>query len=156
MRRFFLALRVRVEVVARPLPDVTEALQRPADGVLGDAPVGEKCEDFLEQRHRPARRRVAEVLRRDGQEGFQQVFLVFVEQRVPASAGLVRQRRRVAVLQVGLDPVVDALPGDAEHAGDVGGRAAEVELQDRQGAAIAARIRGVRELAAEPLPLPRS
>src|SRR5439155_15236474 len=48
MRRFFLAQRVRLEVVARPLPDVVHALQRPAHGVIGDALVGEELKDLLE------------------------------------------------------------------------------------------------------------
>jgi hypothetical protein len=154
MRRFFLALRVRVEVVARPLPDVIQAAQGSADGVIGHALVGEGFDHLPEQRHHPARRRVAQILGRDGEEGFEQVLLVFVQQRVPAPAGLVRQGGGVAGPRVRLDPEVDALPGDAEHPGDVSGRAAEVELQDREGPPIEAGIGGVRELTAEALSLP--
>jgi hypothetical protein len=154
MRRFFLALGVRVEVVARPLPDVIQAPQRPAHGVLGHALVGEEREHLLEQGHRPTGRRVAEVLGRDGEKGFEQVRLVLVQQRVPAPPCFVRQRGGVAGLHVRLDPVVDALPGDAEHPGDVSGGPAKVELQDRQGPPVQAGIGGVRELTAEALALP--
>jgi hypothetical protein len=154
MRRFFLALGVRVEVVARPLPDVIQPPQGPAEGVIRDALVGEEFEGFLEQRHRPTRRRVAEILGRDGEEGFEQVLLVLIQHRVPPPARLVRQRGGVVPLQVGLDPVVDALPGDAEHPGDIGGWAAKVELQDGEGPPKEAGILGVGELTAEALPLP--
>jgi hypothetical protein len=153
MRRFFLALGVRLEVVARPLPDVIAAPQRPADGVVGGALVGDEFEYLAQQGHRPAGGRVAEVLGRDGEEGFEQVFLVLIEQRLPAAARFVGQRGGVAVAQVRRDPAVDALAGDTEHAGDVRSGAPEVELQDGEGAAVEAGIRGVGELTAEPLPL---
>jgi hypothetical protein len=154
MRRFFLALGVRVEVGARPLPDVIQAPQCPAHGVLRHALVGEEREYLLEQGHRPTGRRVAEILGRDGEEGFEQVLSVLVQQRVAAPACFVRQGGGVAGLQVRLDPVVDALPGDAEHPGDVGGGAAKVELQDRKRPPVPAGIGGVRELTAEALALP--
>ena len=154
MRRFFLALGVRLEVVARPLPDVVPAPQRPPEGRVGDALVGDELKDLPQQGHRPTGGRVAEVLGRDGEEGLQQVFLVLVEQRGPATAGLVGQRGGVAVAQVRRDPVVDALAGDAEHAGNVSGGAPEVELQDREGAAVEAGVRGASELTAELPPLP--
>jgi hypothetical protein len=154
MRRFFLALGVRVEVVARPLPDVIQAAQRPADGVGRHALLGEELKHLAEQRHRPAGRRVAEVLGREGEQGVEQVLLVLVQQRVAAPAGFVGQRGGGAVREVSRDPVVDTLPGNAEHAGDVGGGAAEVELQDGERPAIEADVGGVRELTTEALPLP--
>jgi hypothetical protein len=97
--------------------------------------------------------REAELLGGEPEEGFEQVLVILVQQRVAAAAGLIRQRRRVEGPGVKLDPVVDALPGHAEHAGDVRRRAPAVELQDRQGAAEEAGVRGLGELAAEVLPL---
>jgi hypothetical protein len=84
------------------------------------------------------------------------MLLVFVQQRATAPASLVLQRRRVVVLGVNLDPFVDTLPGHREHAGDIGGAATVVELQDGQGPAKQAGIRGLRELTPEAPPLPGS
>ncbi len=49
------------------------------------------------------------------------MLMVFVQQRLTPPAWQVLQGGGVVVLGVGLDPVVDGLPGDAEHASDVGG-----------------------------------
>jgi hypothetical protein len=57
-------------------------------------------------------------------------------------------------LRVESDPVVDALPGDAEHAGDVGGGATMVELQDGERPPEQAGIVGLRELTPKAPPLP--
>jgi hypothetical protein len=56
-------------------------------------------------------------------------------------------------LAIGRDPVVDALPGDAEHAGDVSGSAAVVELQHGEGAPVEVDVPGLVELAAKALSL---
>jgi hypothetical protein len=84
------------------------------------------------------------------------VLLVFVQQRVTSPASLILQGRGVVVLSVSLDPVVDALPGYSEHAGDVGGGATVVELQDGKRAPKEAGIPGLGELTAEAPPLPGS
>ncbi len=60
------------------------------------------------------------------------------------------------VLGVRLDPVVDTLTGNSEHAGDVGGGASVVELQDGKGPPKQAGIPGFRELTPKALPLPGS
>jgi hypothetical protein len=57
---------------------------------------------------------------------------------------------------VGLDPVVDALRGDLEHAGDIGRGAAAVILQDGQEAAIESDIAGLQQLTLKATPLPGS
>jgi hypothetical protein len=100
--------------------------------------------------------REAKILGRDAEEGFEQMLVILIEQRAASSAGLLRQGGRVERLRVQFDPVVDALPGHAEHAGDVSRRASAVELQDGQGSAEQARVRSLSELAAEPLSLPGS
>jgi hypothetical protein len=79
MRRFFLALRVRVQVVAGPLPHVVQPVQRPAQRVPGDPLLRGDLQDLLEQRHCPVHVRVAEVLGRAGEEGLQQVLVVLVQ-----------------------------------------------------------------------------
>jgi hypothetical protein len=99
--------------------------------------------------------RVAELLRGAGQEGGQQVLLILVEQRATPPPRLVVQRLGVVVPGVVLDPVVDALAGDAEHAGQLGGRAAPVELQDGQGAPQDAGVQGLGQLTPEAAALPR-
>jgi hypothetical protein len=157
MRRFFPPqLRVGLQVVARPLPHVIQPVQRAAEGVLGyQLPRGD-LQGLPEQGHGPVGVRVAEVLRGTGQETRQEVLLVLVQQGVPPPAALVVQRLGVERLGVQVDPVVDALAGHAEHPGDGGDRASLVELQDGEGAPQDAGIQGSNELAAKPLPLPRS
>jgi hypothetical protein len=62
----------------------------------------------------------------------------------------------VVGLELGLDPVVDALPGYAAHPGDIGGRTSVVELQDGERTPQETSIQGFDELTPEVLPLPRS
>jgi hypothetical protein len=84
------------------------------------------------------------------------VLLVFVQQRVTSPPSLVLKGRRVVVLGVNLDPFVDTLPSHSEHAGNIGGAATVVELQDGQGPPKQAGISGLRELTPEASPLPGS
>lgn len=156
MRRFFLALRVRVQVVAGPLPYVVQPVQSPAKSVFGHPLLRGYLQDLAEQGHRPAYVRVAEVLGRDGEEGLQQVLLVLIQHRMTPPASLVLEGRRAATLEVSPDPVLDTLSGDSEHAGDVGGRATMVELQDGEGPPEEADIPGLSELTPEAPPLPGS
>jgi hypothetical protein len=100
--------------------------------------------------------RIAELSGRDGEDGLQLPPAVFVQQRATALAALILERRRIVVPRVHLDPVVDALPGHAEHAGDVSGRATIVELRDGEDSPIQARISRLGESAPEALPLPGS
>jgi hypothetical protein len=84
------------------------------------------------------------------------VLLVFVQQRVTSPASLVLQGRGVMVLGVSLNPIVDTPPGYSEHAGDVGGGATVVELQDGKSTPEQTGITGLRELTPKAPPLPRS
>jgi hypothetical protein len=153
MRRFFLALGIGVQVVARPLPHIIQPIQGPAQRVRGDPARRGALQDFLEQRHGPVPVWVAEVLGGNSDEGFQHPLLVFVEQQVPSSTSLVLQGRRVMVLRVSRDPVVDTLPGDSEHAGNVGGGATVVELEDGKSTPKQTGIPCLRELTPKAPPL---
>jgi hypothetical protein len=117
---------------------------------------GGKLQRFLEQGHGPVRLGITEFLGRAGQQRLQHVFLVFVQRRRPSSAGLVLERRRVAVPQVILDPVVNALPGHPEHARHLRGGPSLVELQDGQRAPQDAGIQGLHELTPQAPSLPPS
>src|SRR3954468_19674969 len=64
MRRFFLALGVRLQVVARPLPDVIQPVQGAAQRVARHLTPRSEFQKLLEQGDRPARVRAAQVLRR--------------------------------------------------------------------------------------------
>lgn len=154
MRRFFLALRVRVQVVARSLAHVIQPMQRPAQRAFGHLLPGGDGPGRAEQGHRPVRGGEAEVLGRAVQEDLQQVLVVLVPERGAAPAGFVGPRAGIEPLGVDLDPVVHALARHTEHTCDVGG-AAVVELQDGQGASEKAGIPRVRELAPQALSLPR-
>jgi hypothetical protein len=129
-------------------------VQRPAKGGLRDAQVRGDLQGLFEQGQGPGRVRVAVILGGAGEEGLQQVFLVFIQQQVTPPAGSVLKGCGIVVLGVGLDPVVDGLPGDAEHAGDVGGGATMVEFQDSQRLSVQAGIPGLCELTPETSPLP--
>lgn len=154
MRRFFLALRVRVQVVAGPLPYVVQPVQSPAKSVFGHPLLRGYLQDLAEQGHRPADVRISEVLGRDGEEGLQQVLLVLIQQGMAPPAALVLEGCGVASLEVSPNPVIDTFSGDSEHAGDVGGGATMVELQDGEGPPEEAGIPGLRELMPEAPPLP--
>jgi hypothetical protein len=82
--------------------------------------------------------------------------VVFVQRPRTSRPLLVPQRLGVMALGVGPDPVVDALPGHAEHTGDVGCGAPLVELQDGQGAPQEARVQGLLQLAPQAASLPGS
>jgi hypothetical protein len=131
-------------------------VQRAAKGVLGHPLPRGAFQDLLEQGHRPTRVRVAEIPGRDGEEGLEQVLLVFVQRRVATPACLAFERGRIVVLRISFDPIVDTLAGYTEHAGDVGGGATMVELQDGESPPKQASIAGLGELPAEAPPLPGS
>src|SRR3954469_1761144 len=63
MRRFFVALGVGVEHVARPLPDIPQVVHLSADGRLGQALRAPAFQVLAQQRDGPGDRLVAEVLR---------------------------------------------------------------------------------------------
>lgn len=100
--------------------------------------------------------RVAHVLGREGEQGLQQVLPVFVQQSGTPAAFLVPERSGLVVVGVRLDPVVDALPGYAEHTRQLGRRAPAVELQHGERAPQDAGIHGLRQLTPETPPLPNS
>lgn len=154
MRRFFLALGVRLQVVPRPLPNEVQPVQRAAQRVVGYLPPRRDCQELLEQGDRPAHVRAAQVLGREGQEGLQQMLVVLVQRPMASRPLLVPKRLGVMALGIGPDPVVDALPGHAEHPRDVGRGAPLVELQDGQGAPQEAGVQGFLQLPPEAAALP--
>jgi hypothetical protein len=129
-------------------------MQGTAKGILGGPSLRGDLQGLLEEPYGPIRVRVAEIFRRDGEERLQQMLLVFIQQRPTSPASLVLEGRGIVVLRVSLDPVVDTLPSRAEHASDIDGAAAMVELQNGKGPPEDAGIPGLRELAPEPPPLP--
>ena len=82
------------------------------------------------------------------------MLLVLVQRPRTSPTGPVLEGCGVVVPGIGLDPVVDSLPGYAEHAGDVGGGATVVELQDSERPAKHADIPCLGELMPQSLPLP--
>ena len=92
-------------------------MQRPANRVVGVAPPGGEFQDVLEQGDGPAGVGIAVILRRADEECRQQVLLILAQCRAASPARFVVQRRRIMGVQVGVYPVVDALPGHPEHPG---------------------------------------
>jgi hypothetical protein len=66
----------------------------------------------------------------------------------------VAEDRRVRLTDEVRGPVVDALPGDAEHVGDLGGGATAVEFQQREGPPVRTSVRRFIELLTELTSLP--
>jgi len=90
MRLFFPPqLGVGYQVVARPLPHVVEPAQGAAHSIIGDAQAGGGVEGVGQHGHRPAGVRVAQGLRRAGQQGLEQALLALAQQAVPAPAAFV-------------------------------------------------------------------
>src|SRR5436190_2064410 len=100
MRLFFLALGVGVQVMARPLPHITQPVQRAAERVVGQPPPRGHFQKLLDQGDRPAHMRSAEVLRREGQQRFQEVLVILVQRRVAPPPLRVPQRLGVVGLAV--------------------------------------------------------
>jgi hypothetical protein len=146
MRRFFLALGVRCQHVARSLPDIPEAVEPPADGLIRGPYARVPLQLPLQQRDRPRGVRVAELLGRARQQRPQGGFGLLEQLRGAAAVKAVGQGRRVGLAGEGGGPVVDALAGHPEHRGDVGGRAPAVEFQHGESPSIGPGVVGRLEL----------
>jgi hypothetical protein len=156
MRRFFLALGVEVQIVAWPLPHVIQAVQGSAQGVIRYLLPRRDFQNLMQKGQGPTRVGVAQFLGGEGEEGLQQVQLVFVQERGTPPPFLILQRGGVEGLRVCRDPVMHTLPGHAKHPGDIGSGTAVVKLQNGQGTPEEAGIPGLQELTSETLPLPGS
>jgi hypothetical protein len=130
-------------------------MQGAAERVVGQPPTGGGLQEVLHQGDRPAHMRSAHILGREGQESLQKIFIVLIQGGVASTSCLVVQCLGIVVCGVSLDPVVDTLPGDPEHAGQFRGGTSLVELQDGQGAPIDAGIQGFGELTPQTASLPR-
>jgi hypothetical protein len=146
MRRFFVALGVRVEHVTRPLPDVPQLVHLPADRRLGEALLTPALQVLAQQRDGPFDRLVAELLRAPPEGGGEGRLEFLGPQAGVIPAALVGQGGRVSFLLIPRDPVVDAQAAGAEQAGDLGDRAPGGGLQDGEGPPEEAGIRGGAEL----------
>jgi hypothetical protein len=98
--------------------------------------------------------RITEILGRLVHQGRQEAFgLLGQEGRTPTPV-LVAEGRRVRFADEGRRPIVDALPGHAEHDGDVGGGPPPVEFQHGQGPPVRAGVGCGLELLTETTALP--
>jgi hypothetical protein len=76
---------------------------------------------------------MAEVLGRPAHQGRQEALDLLGQDGRAAAPVLVGEHRRVRLAGEGGRPIVDALPGHAEHGGDVGGGPPPVEFRHGQG-----------------------
>jgi hypothetical protein len=90
--------------------------------------------------------RVAQILGRAAQQLDEQALGALAQQHGASRPVGVGQGGRVEGRGVGGDPVGDALASHSEQVGDVGRRAATVELQDGQGAAVEPGVFGLSQL----------
>ncbi len=146
MRRFFVALGVRVEHVPRPLPDVPQVVHLPPHRRLGEALLAPALQVFAQQRDGPFDRLVAELLRPPLEGGDEGRLEFLGPQGGVVAPALVGQGGRVSRLLVPGDPVVDAHAARAQQAGDLGDGAPGGGLQDGEGAAEKAGVRGGAQL----------
>lgn len=153
MRRFFVALGVGVEHVARPLPGVPQVVHLPADRRLGEALLTPAPQVLAQQRDGPFDGLVAELLRAPLEGGDEGRSELLGPQAGVVPPALVGQGNRVSLLFIPRDPVVDAHAAGAEQAGDLGDRTPGGGLQDGEGASEEAGIRGGAELLLKPAAL---
>jgi hypothetical protein len=98
--------------------------------------------------------RIAEILRGPAHQQRQESFgLLGQEGRAPAAVH-VAEHGRVRFTDEIRSPVVDTLPGDAQHVGDLGGGPAAVEFQHGQGPPVGASVGRFVELMTELTSLP--
>jgi hypothetical protein len=98
--------------------------------------------------------RIAEILRAPAHQQRQEPLGLLGEDGRAAAPVHVAEHRRVRFVDEGRGPVVDALPGDAERVGDLGGRPTAVEFQHGQGPPVRASVGRLMELLTELTPLP--
>jgi hypothetical protein len=137
---------VRLQGIARPLPGEVHLVQLAANRIVRGPQARAVLDLLLKQRHRPGGVRVAKILRRTVQQTAQQALDALAQQRRPPRPLRIGQGGRVEGCGIGSNPVGDALATHAEHPGNVGGGAATVELQDRQGAAVQPGVTGLGQL----------
>jgi hypothetical protein len=146
MRRFFLALGVRVEDVARPLPDVSQLVHLPANRRLGEVRLAPTPQVLAQQRDGPFDSLVAEILRAPPEAGDEGRLEVLGPQAGVVAPALVGQSGRVSCPLIAVDPVVDAHATGAEHTGDFGNGAPRSGLQDSEGTAEESGVGGIAQL----------
>lgn len=98
--------------------------------------------------------RIAKILRGLDHQRWQESFSPLgQDRRAPASLAVV-EHRWVRLAEEGRGPVVDALPGHAEHVGDLGGRPTTVEFQHGEDPPVDASVVRLIELLTESTSLP--
>ena len=135
-------VRVRVQDVARPFPDVTQGMQLAAHRGIAESGQTPVSQMRLEQWDGPRRGLVAEVIRRLVQGGPQDGLGVLVPFRGPACAVMGDQGTWGGMMSVGRDPTVDRAATDTEPDGDLGDGAAPVEFEQTEGTTVGAQIVG--------------
>jgi hypothetical protein len=140
IRRFFLALRVGVQDVPRPLPDVARVVQLPPDRGRGRPLPRTAGQVLAEQRDRPLDGLVSELVRSSLQAREESGLEFFRPEGRVVTTAVVGQAARIAGLLEGLDPVVDRPAADPEQPGDLGDGPAARRFQDRQGPSVEPRI----------------
>ncbi len=138
-----------------PVHSAAASKRNPAGGVPGRG--GRRTvagPGRAEQRHRPAGGRVAQVLRRVGQQQPQPRLVPRGPQGRPPLPSDVGQGGRVGGAGVGAGLVGDTLPRHAEQIGDVGHRPTAVVREHGQGAPVQAHVVGRVEVALQAALLP--
>jgi hypothetical protein len=118
-------------------------VQGSAKGVVGDALLGTYFEHLAEQRNGPAGVGIVKILWREGEQGGKQMLVIFIEKGMTPPATIIFESCWLPGVQIGIDPVVDALTANAEHACNVGGRSSLVKFQHGKGAAIQPNVTGL-------------
>lgn len=98
--------------------------------------------------------RIAEALRGLDHQRRQELLSPLGQDRWAPAPLPVAEHRRVRLAEEGRGPVVDALPGHAEHAGDLGGGPTTVEFQHGEGPPVGASVVRFIELLTELTSLP--
>jgi len=153
MRAFFVALGVRLQGVAGPLPREAQLAQPAADGPLGRGAAAVPGQVLVQQPDGPLDRRVAQRVGPAGQRLTQGGLPVLGPDGGVIPAPAVAQAAGGPLGLVAAQPVVDAHPAGAQQAGDLGDGPAGGHLQEGQRAAEEESVSGRPQLLLQGSPL---
>jgi len=128
--------------VTRSFPDIAQGVVLPSQRRVGQVGQSPKGQMGLEQRYRPSRGLIAEVIRRLVQVPLRMARAVLVPLRGPAGALVGGQGTENGMVRVPADPPVNRATTDAENGGYIGDRVPTVELEQGERATVGAEIVG--------------
>jgi len=120
MWRFFLQVRVGGQYIAIAFPDIAQAVQGAADGIVGKARAAHTFEMVLQEWHRPVDRQIPKLIRWRSNRVSQQRLDLAGPARGTTGAHSIAETGRIRGSCVAREPVIHALSADVQQRGDLG------------------------------------